>query len=791
MDPEGVHVGASPGMTLGSYRIERVLGRGGMGTVFLAYDTKLHRQAALKLIDGPRNDDGSRARLLREARNAAALNHPNICTVYDVADANACAFIAMEYVEGRSLHDRIGAGAIPIADILRYAVQAADALGYAHDHGVIHRDFKAANAILTDTGRLKIVDFGLAQRGDTLIAGVTTVASLVPGGAAGTPYAMAPEQIRGEATDARTDIWALGVLLCEMPTTGSRPFNAATVPELFSSILRDSPANLPHTVPVEMAAVITRCLEKDPARRYQHAGEVRAALEAIQTGTAQWGAWRYRFSRRRWVIVAASFVAAVSVSVGLNVGGLRDRLRTGSANQAPIKLAVLPFTNLTGDAGQEYFSDGLTEEMITQLGRLQPARMSVIARTSSMRYKNADTAIDRIGRELGVDYVLEGSARREGNRVRITAILIQARDQTQRWSNTFERELSGILALQADVARGIAGSLALTLLPADQARLAGAAAIDPDAYEAYLRAREYSYQFTRASFDAAQHYYELALEKDPNYALPYAGLSFLWAARQQMNFVPPAQATPNMTRDAEKALALDPNLADAHYVLAIVKFVTDWDWPGAEQEFKAALALNPNLAEAHSTYSHLLNILKRPNEAMTEVEHALKLDPLNPEILAFYAEDLFMIRRYDDAITQFKAALQIAPDHALALAGLRDVLNQKQMHAEEVDVQLRLLGDGAVKDALRRGYEEGGYLQAMNRGCEAAATRSRATSGVVGNVVRNCLNAKRFDEAIEWLERSYELRTPQIVYIGALPTFDSIRGDPRFQALLRRLRLPS
>src|SRR6266850_3399926 len=287
------------GVTLGGYRVERQLGRGGMGTVFLAYDTRLHRQVALKVIEGSAVET-SQTRLLREARNAAALNHPNICTIHEIGEANGTAFIAMEYAEGRSLRERLDESRLSLEDALRFGIQGADALAYAHDHNVVHRDFKAANAIVTEGGRLKIVDFGLAHRSDAMIAGATTMATLVPAGAAaGTPYAMAPEQVRGEAADARTDIWALGVLLYEM-VSGTRPFESATTAELFSSILRDAPAAMPETVPVELRAVVERCLEKAPERRYQHASEVRAALEVIQASTvATWSTWRYRLARRR------------------------------------------------------------------------------------------------------------------------------------------------------------------------------------------------------------------------------------------------------------------------------------------------------------------------------------------------------------------------------------------------------------------------------------------------------------------------------------------------------------
>ena len=343
------------GANVGSYRIERLLGRGGAGTVYLAYDTTLHRQVALKMITALADGETSRARLQREARNAAALNHPNICTVYEVGDANDVAFIAMEYVAGRSLRDRIDAGALPVDEAVRYGLHTADALAYAHEHGVVHRDFKAANAIVGDDGRLKVVDFGLARRDDARLAEGTTFASVVPAGAvAGTPYAMAPEQVRGQAADARTDIWALGVLLYEM-VTGARPFESATTADLFSSILRDAPAPMPDTVPIELRAVVERCLEKAPERRYQHASEVRAALEVIQASTvATWSPWRSRLARRRSFVAAASLVATTAALLAFNIGGVRDWLVGAPAPTAPVTLAVLPLENLTGDPEQEY-----------------------------------------------------------------------------------------------------------------------------------------------------------------------------------------------------------------------------------------------------------------------------------------------------------------------------------------------------------------------------------------------------------------------------------------------------
>jgi non-specific serine/threonine protein kinase len=478
------------GARLGAYQIERPLGRGGMGVVLLAHDATLRRRVALKVLEGsPAEGLGGRAHLLREARNAAALNHPNICTVYEVGEADGRAFIAMEYVDGRPLSDRLAGGPLPPDEAVRYGIEAADALAHAHEHGVIHRDLKAANAMVSAEGRLKLVDFGLARREDALAADASAIGSLAaPGVPMGTPYSMAPEQVRGGVTDARTDIWALGVLLYEM-ASGSKPFTAASMPELFSSILRDAPQPLPGSVPAELRSVIERCLQKWPEDRYQQAADVGAALEGVRAGTRQPRlGWRAMAQRHAWAASVVAGLALAALLVGENAGGIRDWLAGTAPAAGPIGLAVLPFDNLTGDPEQDYFSDGLTEEMIAQLGRLHPDHLSVIARTSSMQYKDRDASIDEIGRELGVDYVLEGSARRDGARVRVNVTLIRVRDQTQQWADSFDRELLAILTLQSDIARSVAESLSLTLLPPEEARLAGARAVNPEAYEAYLRA---------------------------------------------------------------------------------------------------------------------------------------------------------------------------------------------------------------------------------------------------------------------------------------------------------------
>ena len=784
--------GLGPGVSLGTYRIERPLGQGGMGAVFLAHDATLHRRVALKVLTSG-NDDTARDRLLREARNAAALNHPNICTIYEVGDVDGRAFIAMEYIEGRALNDRLAESALPLSEAVQYGIEAADALAYAHEHGVIHRDLKAANAIVTTTGCLKLVDFGLARREDALVGGATTMPSAVPAGVAvGTPYAMAPEQVRGSATDARTDIWALGVLLYEM-VTGAKPFTAPTTPELFSSILRDAAAPPPKPVSAALQSVIDRCLEKQAEHRYEHARDVGTALEAIQAGTTPaWRTWRARIRRRPWMAAAVVGLTVVALLVGVNAGGVRERFGGSPIAEDPIKLAVLPFENLTSDLEEEYFSDGLTEEMITQLGRLNPHTLRVIARTSSMRYKNHDIPVDQIGRELGVDFVLEGSWRREGSRVRINATLIDARDQTQRWSDSFDRELAGILALQGDVARSVARALSVTLLPAEQTRLAGVRPVNPEAYEAYLKGHFHALKETPADHDLAIKYFETALQKDPAYAPAHTGIAFVWTARNQHGYVTPNEAAPRVRAAAMKAAALDPAQALAHYALGMAAW-NEWDWETNEREFRRAIEIDPTLSEVPAFYSHLLIALNRPREAVFQAERAMQLDPLNTFNQALYGTVLYFVRRYDDAILQFQNALKTSTGMSTAHCGLWRAFKMKGRDEQALVAAEQCFGrfGGDVKGALAQGYLDAGYSGAMRRLADllsSGVSRSYVPPAVFFTLY---LEAGENDLALERLSKAVDARDPNVYGAVRNPfAIDTVGNDPRFRALVLRTGLP-
>jgi serine/threonine protein kinase/tetratricopeptide (TPR) repeat protein len=762
-----------------------------MGVVFLAHDATLHRQVALKLLESPPDDVTARTRLLREARSAAALNHPSICTVYEVAESDGCAFIAMEYVDGRPLSDRLSEAPLPVHEALRYGIEAADALAYAHDHGVVHRDLKAANAIVTTTGRLKLVDFGLARREDALLADATTMASVAPTGVAvGTPYAMAPEQVRGSALDARIDIWALGVLLHEM-VSGTKPFTAATTPELFSAILRDAPAPLPDAIPRALRSVIERCLEKEPERRYQSAHEVRRALEAILGGTIRpWANWRTPLRRHPQIAAAIAALAFVAVLVGTNAGGVRERLRGSPQTVDPIKLAVLPFENLTGDPEQEYFSDGLTEEMIAELGGLNPERLSVVARTSSMRYKHSDKSLDQIGRELAAGYVLEGSARREGERVRVTATLVRTHDQTRQWSQSFDREAAGILTLQSDVARGVATALAVRLLPGSQTRLDRERRVNPEAFEAYLKGAQSTYGMTRQSLETALGYFESARLKDPQYAPAYAGIAVTWVSRVAGGFVAPMEGTPTAKAAALKALELDDSLPIVHHALADVAML-EWNWQLAEQEYQKAIELNPSFPDSASLYGMLLVLLGRYDEGLAQGRRAIELDPLNGFYPIMYASGLHLARRYDDAIVNVRAGLRSLPDLPMAHCFLWFTLHAKGSSGREALTEAKgcfAQYDSEVQAALDRGYAEGGYRRGIIRATETITSQGIYASPV--DIATFYLMAGDNERALEWLSRAVDIRDPNVGFVRD-PNFDPLRGDLRFQALVRRIGLPN
>jgi serine/threonine-protein kinase len=803
--------GLAPGRRFGSYEIVDRVGAGGMGEVWRAWDPSLEREVALKVLPTTMTaDDTARARLLREARMASKLNHPNICTIYEVGEAEGQAYIAMELVAGEALSDRLTAGPLTEDEVLRLGGQMADALEHAHSHGVVHRDFKSANVVITSEGRAKVLDFGLAARmskEELNDATTFTADSLeLPGVIAGTLPYMAPEQLRGEPADAGSDIWALGVVLYEL-ASGERPFKGKTGFELSSAILSSPPPPLASgpggSSSTRLQSVVDRCLEKDAGARYPDAGEVRAALEMAGMAVPEMPepTPRTLSTARRWLLPVVGLAVVLAILAALDVGGVRRFLGGGSIGGVePVRMAVLPFVNLSGDPEQEYLSDGFTQEMITQLGKLHPEGLSVIARTSVMRYKDGDTPIDQIGRELDVDYVLEGGTQREAGRVRIAADLIYVGDQTQLWADSFDRELSAILTVQSEVAQQVANALALELLPEEQQRLTVADTVNAAAHEAYLKGTMHWMMMTPSSFDQAERYFEQAIEEDPSYAPAHAGLAWVWTARQQFGASPPSEAGPKAKASAERAIALDESSDVAHEALAVINTWTDWDWDAAEREFGRTLELNPNNASAHAWFAHFLAIVGRLDDAVEHAERSIELDPHNPLFKALYGQVLVFDRRYDDAIATARAALDHQPGNWVASGALQMAFIEKGMEEEALEpLRERVARDPERLAALERGAAEGGYAGAQLANGDVLAERYEMAKGVPDAGTKRVflpygiaccyLDVGDYERAIDWLEEAYEVRDPNLPYIVE-PGWDPVRSDPRFQALMQRMGLP-
>jgi serine/threonine-protein kinase len=785
------------GQRLAHFRVIEKIGAGGMGEVYKAHDEQLDRDVAIKVLPaGSFRDPSARARLLREARTASKLNHPHICTIHEVGEADGQAYIAMELVEGQPLSARLAGGALPVEQVLRYGLQLADALAHAHQRGIIHRDLKSANVIITPEGRAKVLDFGLAKRlsGEQLAEATTqTMDSLTgPGTIVGTLAYMAPEQLRGQPADARSDIWALGVVLYEM-AAGQRPFQGQTGFELSSAILSQPPPPLPPgpggPLPAELGEVIERCLQKEPAERYQRSSEVQAALEAVQSGAPlpAWPAWKYALWRRRWLALAAVLVIIVAVLAALDVGGLRGRLLGGAATPKFHSLAVLPVANLSGDPEQEYFADGMTDALITDLSKI--GALKVISRTSVMQYKGVKKRLPEIARDLQVDTILEASVVREAGRVRVTAQLIEAATDRHLWAESYERELTSILALQSEVARAVARTIRVRLRPQEEARLAGARAVNPATYEAYLKGMFHLNKSTPADIQKGIAYLHEAVEKDPADPLAYAGLA-LGYIEIAHGADPTEDALQRAKAAARTALKLDDTLAETLLANGLVKGYYDWNWEDADRHIQRALDINPSLAMAHFQLSWFHALFGRMKEAIDEHKRAKELDPFNPLHVAWLGELYRWERRYDEAAAEALKSIEMAPKFPTGHFVLGFVYQDQGRYdpaiaaiqkAAEADPDWRW-ALGPIYVAAGRREEARKLLAELNRQKVIAWTAFWRVA-IYGALGEN-------DEAFRWL--NYEPHHVWIPWIRVIPGwgFERLRNDPRFPAQLRRMNLP-
>jgi eukaryotic-like serine/threonine-protein kinase len=782
------------GRVIGHYEVRARLGVGGMGEVYEAYDQRLKRTVAVKLV--PTGDARAQARLWREAQHASGLNHPNICVVHEIGETEGLAYIVMEHVQGRPLAETIPEEGLPLEAALGYALQIAGALAHAHQHGIVHRDLKNANVMITPEGRVKVLDFGLARRLDDARTGTGPESSswTVPGAIAGTLSYMAPEVLRGQRADARSDVWAMGIVLHEM-LTSERPFAGQTPFELSSAILSGPPRPLPSRVPAAVLAVVRRCLEKDPAARFPTAAELHAALEAARSGrgplrerlAAALPAWRPHGGRA--LVIA---MTALVVLGGVTIRGSWPTL-TRLAGRGRIRsLVVLPMTNLSGDPAQDYVSDGLTESLIADLGTI--ATLRVTSRTTAMSYRGTRKTVPQIARELDVDAAVEGSVAREGNRVRITAQLIDAASDRHLLAQTYEGSLREILVLQSGAVRAIAGGLRAQLTPRDQTRLSLVRTVDPEAYEAYLKGRYYWNKRSEESLKKAIEHFEVAVHDDPTYAPAYAALadSYNQLGTVMLGSQPPSVMRPRAAEAAIRALQIDADVAEAHATLGYVKHY-DWQWAEAERELRRALELSPSYALAHIWYANLLIGQKRFDEALAHVGTAEELDPLSMVVLTNVGWTLSYAGRPAEAVEKCRRALALDPSYVQAHWRLGDAylsLGRFDEAIKEVETAATLTQRSpssltwlaiAYAQAGRRADAEAQLAELLK-----LASRRYVSPVRISEVYFTLGDRNR---GFEWLEKAYAERSNGMAYLAVEPAYNSVRGDPRFRDLMRRVGL--
>jgi TolB-like protein/tetratricopeptide (TPR) repeat protein len=793
--PHGTRVGT----WLGPYRLDALLGAGGMGEVYQAVHADLGRDVAIKVVG--RDEAAAHDRLRREARNASRLNHPNICTIHHVGDHDGRPFIVMELVDGRLLSELIPPDGLPVSTAVKYGIQILDALVHAHAHRVIHRDLKSANVMVRPNGQLTLLDFGLARQLDVVAipeALATSAVELLTAAGGTLPY-MAPEILRGEAADARTDLWSFGVLLYEM-IGGRLPFSGQTAYAVGSAILNDAPAALPDGAPPAIASCIMRCLEKERERRPQHATEVKAELESFAAGGVAEGqapgepqphldGRQPRAGRSPWRTSRIAWVSAVaSIMMFIGFGGWQ--WRAGFARPG-VAIAVLPLENLSGDPSQNYFADGLTESLIGELGKTRGMR--VTSPTTAMRYKGTHLPMPDVARELKADAVLYGTVFRDGDRVRIVVTLVAGGDR-RLFFDTYERPAREILVLQRDIVRAVATGLAVSLTPEEEAWLVRVRSVDPGVYESFLKGRYHWNRRTPESLKTAIDHFNAAIAADPTYAPAYAGLADCY---NQLGTVmvgsgSPSEMRPRAIRAAINALQIDPELGEAHGALAYARHY-DWQWDAAERGFVRAIELDANNALVRLWYANYLASRQRLDQAVAQVEKARELDPLSPVVLTNVGWTMSYAGRTQDAIAAYHEALALDPNYVQAhmrLAAAHANLGQFDAALAQNEIVSRLRGPDAP-DLIGAAniYAMAGRRHEARQVLDEFLTLAGTGYVPPFGLAQPYALLGDFDRAFELLERAYQERSNGMAYLAVDRVFAPVHADARFQDLLRRVGL--
>jgi serine/threonine protein kinase/tetratricopeptide (TPR) repeat protein len=769
----------SAGTRLGAYEILAPIGAGGMGEVYRARDPRLDREVAIKVLPARlAKDPQALARFEREAKAVAALSHPNILAIHAFGSEAGIAYAVTELLEGETLHKNLSRAALAWRKAVETGIAIADGLSAAHSKGIVHRDLKPENIFLTNDGRVKILDFGLARSTETPIAEKGEAETVTEAGVIlGTVGYMSPEQVRGTPADARSDIFSFGCVLYEL-VTGRRAFSRETPAQTLAAILEAQPDPPGKQVPVSLEAVIAHCLEKRPLDRFHSSHDLALALRTLLGDPPA----QKQFAMR-WI---GACLAGIALAAAVYWFAGRAK---------PIdSLAVMPFVNVGADPNTEYLSDGITENLINNLSQLPKLR--VLPRSRVFRYKGRETDTEKIGRELNVRAVLTGRVVQRGDTLNIQAELVDVAADSQLWGRQYNRKFSEIIPVQEEIAKEVSEKLRLRPTGEEQKRLTKRYTENPAAHQLFLRGRYYWNRRTAETVKRSAEYFQQAIGVDPGYALAWAGLAESYALYGTYDVLPPSEVVPKAKEAASKALALEETLAEPHAALGFAKATYDWDWAGAEREFKRALELNPNYATAHFWYSICLGWTGRLDEAAVEAKLAREADTLSPIIGSTVGQGLYYARRYDQAIEQLGKSLEMDPNFYFSRSFLGMAYEQVARHEEAIAEFQKALslsgGKAGALGALGHAYAVSGKRAEAQKTLAELKDLSKRDYVAPYDIALIYVGLGDKAKALEWLATdAYKDHSVRLVWIKIDPRLDSLRGEPRFQDLQRRMGLGS